>query len=61
MTTISQRLSFSNQALLLDLEQLYRCLQTVPDRCKRHGWRYPLAALLMFLALAQKFSSGAIT
>ena len=61
MTTISQRLSFPNQALLFDLEQLYRCLQTVPDRRKRRGWRYPLAALLMFLALAPKFSSGAIT
>ena len=44
MTTISQRLSFPNQALLFDLEQLYRCLQTVPDRRKRRRWRYPLAA-----------------
>ena len=53
MTTISQRLSFPNQALLFDLEQLYRCLQTVPDRRKRRGWRYPLAALLMIEVLAK--------
>jgi len=46
MTTISQRLSFPNQALLFDLEQLYRCLQTVPDRRKRRGWRYPLVSAL---------------
>jgi hypothetical protein len=53
MTTISQRLSFPNQALLFDLKQLYRCLQTVPDRRKRRGWRYPLAALLMIGVLAK--------
>jgi hypothetical protein len=53
MTTISQRLSFPNQALLFDLEQLYRCFQTVPDRRKRRRWRYPLAALLMMGVLAK--------
>lgn len=53
MTTISQRLSFPNQALLFDLEQLYGCLQTVPDRRKRRGRRYPLAALLMIGVLAK--------
>ena len=53
MTTTSQRLSFPNQALLFDLEQLYRCLQTVPDRRKRRGWRYPLAALRMIEVLAK--------
>jgi hypothetical protein len=53
MTTISQRLSFPNQALLFDLEQLYRCLETVPDRRKRRGRRYPLAALLMIGVLAK--------
>ena len=53
MTTISQRLCFPNQALLFDLEQLYRCLETVPDRRKRRGRRYPLAALLMIGVLAK--------
>src|SRR5713101_8277385 len=53
MTTISQRLSLPNQALLFDLEQLYRCFQTVPDRRKRRGRRYPLAALLMMGILAK--------
>jgi hypothetical protein len=46
MTTTSQRLSFPNQALLFDLEQLYRCLQTVPDRRKRRGRRYQLISAL---------------
>jgi len=53
MTTIPQRLSFPNQALLFELKQLYRCLQTVPDRRKRRGWPYPLAALLMIGVLAK--------
>jgi predicted transposase YbfD/YdcC len=53
MTTISERLFLPNQALLFDLEQLYRCLQTVPDRRKRRGRRYPLAALLMIGVLAK--------
>jgi predicted transposase YbfD/YdcC len=53
MTTISERLSLPNHALLFDLEQLYRCLQTVPDRRKRRGQRYPLAALLMIGVLAK--------
>jgi predicted transposase YbfD/YdcC len=53
MTTISERLFLPNQALLFDLEQLYRCLQTVPDRRKRRGRRYPLATLLMIGVLAK--------
>lgn len=53
MTTISQRLSLPNQALLFDLEQLYRCFQTVPDQRKRRGRRYPLGALLMIGVLAK--------
>ena len=53
MTTISERLFLPNHALLFDLEQLYRCLQTVPDRRKRRGRRYPLAALLMIGVLAK--------
>jgi len=53
MTTIFQRLAFPNQGLLFDLEQLYRCLQTVPDRRKWRGRRYPLAALLMIGVLAK--------
>lgn len=53
MTTISHRFSFPNQALLFDLEQLYHCLQTVPDQRKRRGRRYPLATLLMIGVLAK--------
>ncbi|HEY6540692.1 MAG TPA: ISAs1 family transposase [Ktedonobacteraceae bacterium] len=53
MTTLTQRLSLPNQALLFDLERLYRCLHTVPDRRKRRGRRYPLAALLMIGVLAK--------
>jgi predicted transposase YbfD/YdcC len=53
MTTISERLSLPNQALLFDLEQLYRCLQHVPDRRDRRGRRYPLAALLLIGVLAK--------
>jgi len=53
VTTISERLFLPNHALLFDLEQLYRCLQTVPDRRKRRGRRYPLAALLMIVVLAK--------
>ena len=53
MRTIFHRLALPNHALLFDLEQLYRCLQTVPDRRKRPGRRYPLAALLMIGVLAK--------
>jgi predicted transposase YbfD/YdcC len=53
MTTISQRLFLPNQGLLFDLEQLSQCLETVPDRRKRRGRRYPLAALLMIGVLAK--------
>ncbi len=53
MTTISERLSLPNQALLFDLEKLYQCLQRVPDRRKRRGRRYPLAALLLIGVLAK--------
>jgi len=52
MTTISQRLSFPNQALLFDLKQLYRCLQAVLDQRKRRGWLYPLAAPLLIEVLS---------
>ncbi len=47
MTTIFPRLALPDQGLLFDLEELYRGLQAVPDRRKRRGRRYPLAALLM--------------
>ena len=53
MTTIFPRLALPNQSLLFDLEQLYRCLQTVPDRRKRRGRRYPVAALLIIGVLAK--------
>jgi DDE_Tnp_1-associated len=53
MTTIFHQLALPNDGLLFDLEQLYRCLQTVPDRRKHRGRRYPLAALLMIGVLAK--------
>jgi predicted transposase YbfD/YdcC len=53
MTTIFSRLALPEQGLLFDLEELYRRLQTVPDRRKRRGRRYPLAALLMIGVLAK--------
>jgi predicted transposase YbfD/YdcC len=53
VTTISERLSFPKHALLFDLEKLSQCLQTVPDRRKRRGRRYPLATLLMIGVLAK--------
>ena len=53
MTNNFPRLAFPNHALLLDLEQLYQRLQTVPDRRKRRGRRCPLAALLMIGVLAK--------
>src|SRR5258708_4207176 len=53
MTTLSQQLCLPNHGLLFDLEGLYRSLQTVPDRRKRRGRRYPLAALLMLGVLAK--------
>src|SRR5438128_8087916 len=53
MTTLSQQLCLPNHGLLFDLEGLYRSLQTVPDRRKRRGRRYPLAALLMIGVLAK--------
>jgi hypothetical protein len=31
-TTISAALPLPNEALLLDIDALYRCLQTVPDQ-----------------------------
>ena len=53
MITIFHHLALPNHRLLFDLDQLYRCLQTVPDRRKRRGRRYPLAALLMIGVLAK--------
>lgn len=53
MITIFHHLALPNHTLLFDLDQLYRCLQTVPDRRKRRGRRYPLAALLMIGVLAK--------
>jgi len=37
----------------IDLEQLYRCLQKVPDRREWRGRRCPLAASLMICVLAK--------
>ena len=52
-TTIAASLPLPNEALLFDLELLYRCLQTVPDRRSRQGLRYPLASILMIGVLAK--------
>lgn len=52
-TTISSRLNLPNQALLFDLETLYRRLQKVKDHRKRRGVRYPLAEILMIGILAK--------
>lgn len=52
-TTLSACLSLPNQALLFDLDALYACLQTVSDRRRRQGLRYPLATLLMIGVLAK--------
>jgi predicted transposase YbfD/YdcC len=52
-TTISAALPLPNEALLLDLDALYRCLQTVPDQRSQQGLRYPLASILMIGVLAK--------
>jgi len=46
-------LSLPNQALVFDLDALYTCLQTVTDRRRRQGLRYPLASLLLIGVLAK--------
>jgi predicted transposase YbfD/YdcC len=51
--TISASLSLPNQALLFDLDALSACLQTVTDRRRRQGLRYPLASLLLIGVLAK--------
>jgi predicted transposase YbfD/YdcC len=53
VTTISAALPLPNEALLLDLDALFRCLQTVPDQRSRQGLRYPLASTLMIGVLAK--------
>jgi len=61
--TLSASLSLPKEALLFDLEALYRCLQTVPDRRRQQGLRYPLATLLLigvFAKLAGQDSSRAM-
>lgn len=51
--TILSRLSLPEDALLFDLEELYACLQTIPDQRDRRGLRYPLSSLLMIGVLAK--------
>lgn len=53
MTTSFPQLALPDQGWLVDFEELYRLLQTVPDRRKRRGRRYPLAALLLMGVLAK--------
>lgn len=52
-TTRSFSLHLPNQAMLFDLDELYACLQTIPDHRDRRGVRYPLASLLMIGVLAK--------
>jgi predicted transposase YbfD/YdcC len=52
-TTLSASLHLPNEALLFDLDELYACLQTIPDHRHRRGVRYPLASLLMIGVLAK--------
>lgn len=59
-TTILKHLALPQHALAFDLEALYACLQTLPDRRDRRGLQYPLASLLMigiFAKLAGQDSS----
>ena len=52
-TTIFTRLALPKQAILFDLEALYKQLQGVKDQRQRRGVRYPLADLLMIGVLAK--------
>lgn len=53
VTTISATLPLPNEALLFDLEALYRRLQAVPDQRSRQGLRYPLTSILLMGVLAK--------
>ena len=52
-TTLLSHLSLPEQALMFDLEALYACLQTIPDRRDRRGLQYPFASLLLIGLLAK--------
>jgi predicted transposase YbfD/YdcC len=52
-TTILRQLSLPQKALVFDLEELYACLQTIPDHRDRRGRQYPMASLLMIGVLAK--------
>jgi hypothetical protein len=52
-TTLLSHLSLPEKALLIDLEALYACLQTIPDRRDRRGLHYPFASLLLIGLLAK--------
>jgi predicted transposase YbfD/YdcC len=51
--TISTSLHLPQEALLFDLDELFACLQTIPDHRHRRGVRYPLANLLLVGVLAK--------
>jgi predicted transposase YbfD/YdcC len=51
--TISTSLHLPQEALLFDLDELFACLQTIPDHRHRRGVRYPLANLLLIGVLAK--------
>jgi hypothetical protein len=53
VTTISAALPLPNEALLFDVEALYRCLQTVADHRSRQGLRSPLPGIKMLGVLAK--------
>src|SRR6266496_6680358 len=52
-TTLLSHLSLPEKALMFDLEALYACLQTIPDRRDRRGLQYPFASLLLIGLLAK--------
>ena len=52
-TTILGTLSLPNQTLFFDLDALSASLQSVTDRRRKQGLRYPLASLLLIGVLAK--------
>jgi predicted transposase YbfD/YdcC len=52
-TTRLSQLSLPQKALVVDLDALYACLQTIPDHRDPRGRQYPLAMVLMMGVLAK--------
>ena len=57
-TTLLSHLSLPEKALLFDLEALYACLQTIPDRRDRRGLQYPRASSAVDWTARQIGGSG---